>query len=81
MVKKDADEHSPAISGSFTYKITTPVATVVNGQCQCYVASLTFTAPKSSSSSAVLGGVELQGVSGEGEKGGFNVTHGPLKFK
>ncbi|KUJ12542.1 uncharacterized protein LY89DRAFT_738318 [Mollisia scopiformis] len=62
---------NPVYSGSFTYKNTQPVATVVNGQCQCYVASLTFLAPSSTSAENAPAAV--------GSTGRFNVTHKPIK--
>ncbi|KAE9378733.1 hypothetical protein N431DRAFT_460066 [Stipitochalara longipes BDJ] len=52
--------NSPAKSGSFTYTMTTPVATVVNGQVDCYIAELVFVAP--TGSSVQLGGAPFNGT-------------------
>ncbi|CZR52445.1 uncharacterized protein PAC_02322 [Phialocephala subalpina] len=63
---------APYYQGSFTHSITTPVATVVNGQCQCYVAQLTFIAPTTNSA--------LSPAAAAASVGNGNVTRGPIKF-
>lgn len=51
--------------------MSSPVATVVNGQSQCYIAWLTFQAP-TTAAHALAGAVA--------DLATFNVTHAPLKL-